>query len=113
MGSKHSTHPRPGRCSCSYLISPSQTSRVPYPSQSHREGWDRNTPPTLDLVAASSKQHPFTINPTTLTLLPRHIAAHLTLAILTSLIPISAPAQQLTPRTLILLDPAHGGPDTG
>jgi N-acetylmuramoyl-L-alanine amidase len=47
-----------------------------------------------------------------LTLPPRQIAA--TLAILTSLIPISAPAQQQpTPRTIILLDPAHGGPDPG
>ena len=40
-------------------------------------------------------------------------AARLTLAILTSLLPIPAPAQQPTPRTTILLDPAHGGPDTG
>jgi N-acetylmuramoyl-L-alanine amidase len=47
-----------------------------------------------------------------LTLPPRQIAA--TLAILTSLIPIPAPAQQPpTPRTVILLDPAHGGPDPG
>lgn len=43
----------------------------------------------------------------------RHIAARLTLAILASLIPIAAQTQQPTPRTLILLDPAHGGPDTG
>ena len=55
--------------------------------------------------------HPFTINQTTLTLLPRQIAA--TLAILTSLLPIAARAQQPTPRTVILLDPAHGGPDPG
>ncbi len=46
-----------------------------------------------------------------MTLLPRQIAA--TLAILTSLIPIAAQTQQPTPRTVILLDPAHGGPDTG
>jgi N-acetylmuramoyl-L-alanine amidase len=43
----------------------------------------------------------------------KHIAASLALAILTSLIPIAATAQQPLPRTLILLDPAHGGPDTG
>jgi N-acetylmuramoyl-L-alanine amidase len=48
-----------------------------------------------------------------LTLLPRHIAARLTLAILTSLLPIVTFAQQPTPRTVILLDPAHGGPDPG
>jgi N-acetylmuramoyl-L-alanine amidase len=46
-----------------------------------------------------------------LTLLPRQIAP--ILALLTSLIPIAAPAQQPTPRTLVLLDPAHGGPDPG
>jgi N-acetylmuramoyl-L-alanine amidase len=40
-------------------------------------------------------------------------AARLTLAILTSLLPITAQAQQPTPRTLIFLDPAHGGPDPG
>jgi N-acetylmuramoyl-L-alanine amidase len=56
---------------------------------------------------------PFTINQTTLTLLPRHIAARLTLAILTSLLPIAVSAQQPPTRTIILLDPAHGGPDTG
>jgi N-acetylmuramoyl-L-alanine amidase len=57
--------------------------------------------------------HPtITINQTTLTLLPQKIVA--TLAVLTSLIPIPAPAQQPpTPRTIILLDPAHGGPDPG
>jgi N-acetylmuramoyl-L-alanine amidase len=32
---------------------------------------------------------------------------------LTSLFAVSAPAQQPIPRTTILLDPAHGGPDTG
>jgi N-acetylmuramoyl-L-alanine amidase len=46
-----------------------------------------------------------------LTLQPRQIAA--SLVILTSLLPIIATAQQPTPRTIILLDPAHGGPDTG
>ena len=60
---------------------------------------------------ASCIHPPSTINQTTLTLPPRQIAA--TLAILTSLLPIAAPAQQPTPRTLILLDPAHGGPDPG
>ncbi len=29
------------------------------------------------------------------------------------LVAVPAPAQQPTPRTVILLDPAHGGPDTG
>ena len=57
-----------------------------------------------------------------MTLLPRTIGARLTLAILTSLLPIAAPAQQPatpsttttpTPRTVIFLDPAHGGPDPG
>jgi N-acetylmuramoyl-L-alanine amidase len=47
-----------------------------------------------------------------LTLLPRQPAASLTLAILTSVLQF-ATAQQPTPRTIILLDPAHGGPDTG
>jgi N-acetylmuramoyl-L-alanine amidase len=46
-----------------------------------------------------------------LTVFPQQIAA--TLAILTSLLPLAAPAQQPTPRTIILLDPAHGGPDPG
>jgi N-acetylmuramoyl-L-alanine amidase len=58
------------------------------------------------------KAHPFTINQTTLTHLPRHIAARLTLAILTIVLQFAA-AQQPVPRTIILLDPAHGGPDTG
>jgi N-acetylmuramoyl-L-alanine amidase len=48
---------------------------------------------------------------------PQNIAARLTLAILTSLLLIPAPlnAQQPPPppRTVILLDPAHGGPETG
>ena len=57
-----------------------------------------------------------------MTLRPQQIAVLLTLAILTSL-PVAAPAQQPvaapataatpTPRTVILLDPAHGGPDPG
>jgi N-acetylmuramoyl-L-alanine amidase len=45
-----------------------------------------------------------------LTLPLKHIAASLTLVLLTSL---AATAQQSTPRTVILLDPAHGGPDPG
>jgi N-acetylmuramoyl-L-alanine amidase len=47
--------------------------------------------------------------PLTLPLKP--IAACLTLAILAT--PIVATAQQPTPRTVILIDPAHGGPDPG
>jgi N-acetylmuramoyl-L-alanine amidase len=43
---------------------------------------------------------------------PRNIAALLTLILLASLAP-PLPAQQPTPRTVILLDPAHGGPETG
>jgi N-acetylmuramoyl-L-alanine amidase len=56
--------------------------------------------------------HPFTINTrphNSLTPPLKPIAACLILAILTT--PIVASAQQ--PRTVILLDPAHGGPDTG
>jgi N-acetylmuramoyl-L-alanine amidase len=45
-----------------------------------------------------------------LTLPLKQIAARLTLVLLTSL---AATAQQPTPRTVILLDPAHGGPDPG
>jgi N-acetylmuramoyl-L-alanine amidase len=45
-----------------------------------------------------------------LTLASKPIAACLFLAIAT---PIVATAQQPTPRTIILLDAAHGGPDTG
>jgi N-acetylmuramoyl-L-alanine amidase len=48
-----------------------------------------------------------------LTRLPQQIVGLLALAILTSLLPIATTAQQPTPRTLILLDPAHGGPDPG
>jgi N-acetylmuramoyl-L-alanine amidase len=40
----------------------------------------------------------------------RHIAAALTLALLAS---ANAPAQQPAPRTVIFIDPAHGGPDPG
>jgi N-acetylmuramoyl-L-alanine amidase len=39
-----------------------------------------------------------------------HLAARLTLVLLTS---VFAAAQQPLPRTIIFLDPAHGGPDTG
>jgi len=42
----------------------------------------------------------------------RQIATHLTLAVLTTL-PIAVSAQQPIPRTTVLLDAAHGGPDTG
>jgi N-acetylmuramoyl-L-alanine amidase len=41
------------------------------------------------------------------------IAARLTLVSLAALLPIATTAQQPQPRTVILLDPAHGGPDTG
>jgi N-acetylmuramoyl-L-alanine amidase len=47
-----------------------------------------------------------------LTLFHRQLAALLTLVILTSFT-ASAQTQQPLPRTTILLDPAHGGPDTG
>ena len=43
----------------------------------------------------------------------RQIAARLILAILTSLVPVAVTAQQPALRTIVLLDPAHGGPDTG
>jgi N-acetylmuramoyl-L-alanine amidase len=43
---------------------------------------------------------------------PRHLAARFTLA-LVSVLPLASVAQQPTPRTIIFLDPAHGGPDTG
>jgi N-acetylmuramoyl-L-alanine amidase len=48
-----------------------------------------------------------------LTLSHRQRAARLTLVILTSLFTAPAQTQQPLPRTTILLDPAHGGPDTG
>jgi N-acetylmuramoyl-L-alanine amidase len=48
-----------------------------------------------------------------LTLSLKSIAGRFTLVILTTLLPIVAPAQQPTPRMVILVDPAHGGPDTG
>jgi N-acetylmuramoyl-L-alanine amidase len=57
--------------------------------------------------------HPFTIKPQPnkpLTLPLKQIVARLTLVLLTS---VAAVAQQPTPRTLILIDPAHGGPDPG
>ncbi len=44
---------------------------------------------------------------------PPAIAARLTLALLASLIPACVLAQQPLPRTVVLLDPAHGGADTG
>ena len=44
---------------------------------------------------------------------PHPIAARVTLAILATLLPSALPAQQPVPRTIILLDPAHGGPDSG
>lgn len=56
------------------------------------------------------KAEPFTINPTTLPLPIKHLAACLTLVLVTTCV---APAQQPTPRTILLIDPAHGGPDTG
>jgi N-acetylmuramoyl-L-alanine amidase len=80
----------------------------------------------IETANAPGPRKPFTIDATTLIPPHRQIAA--TLAILTSLIPIAAPAQQPaapapaqqpatptppTPRTVILLDPAHGGPDPG
>ncbi len=43
----------------------------------------------------------------------RPIAARLTLALLASLLPACLRAQQPLPRTVVLLDPAHGGADTG
>jgi N-acetylmuramoyl-L-alanine amidase len=67
------------------------------------------TPYTL-FPTPSLTNPPFTINQTTLPQTRQHFAACLTLAILTS---VAAPAQQPAPRTIILLDPAHGGPDPG
>ena len=48
-----------------------------------------------------------------MTLPRRHLAARFTLAVAATLLPVATTAQQPTPRTLIFLDPAHGGPDTG
>jgi N-acetylmuramoyl-L-alanine amidase len=48
-----------------------------------------------------------------LTLPAKPIAARLLLALLTSLAAISLSAQQPLPRTVIFLDPAHGGSDSG
>jgi N-acetylmuramoyl-L-alanine amidase len=42
---------------------------------------------------------------------PKHIAGRLILVLLASLTHLYA--QQPTPRTVVLLDPAHGGPETG
>ena len=62
-------------------------------------------------LTQSRSKTPVQSNQTTLIPPRRHIAASLTLAILTS---IYAHAQQPTiPRTIVFLDPAHGGPDTG
>jgi len=52
----------------------------------------------------------FTINQTTLPLFFKHFALGLAVIPLLNRV---APAQQPTPRTIIFLDPAHGGPDTG
>ncbi len=48
-----------------------------------------------------------------MTLPAKPIAARLLLALLTSLAAISLSAQQPLPRTVIFLDPAHGGADSG
>jgi len=60
----------------------------------------------------SPSRSAFTINQTPLISPHRQIATHLTLAVLTTL-PIAVSAQQPIPRTTVLLDAAHGGPDTG
>ena len=52
-----------------------------------------------------------TINQTTLPLPLKHLAARIPLAILASILSVTLSAQQ--PRTIIFLDPAHGGPDPG
>jgi N-acetylmuramoyl-L-alanine amidase len=58
--------------------------------------------------------HPFTINQQpSIPLTPRLKPIAARLAILATLLPIALLAQQPAPRTVILLDPAHGGPDTG
>jgi N-acetylmuramoyl-L-alanine amidase len=93
--------------------------RVAHPFQSYRKGWvierkrDRFPPisqnfnPSLHLKTDSSN----TINQTTLPLPLKHLAARITLAVLASIISVTLIAQQ--PRTIIFLDPAHGGPDPG
>jgi N-acetylmuramoyl-L-alanine amidase len=44
----------------------------------------------------------------------RHRATWLTLALLTGILPLASAQQPATaPRTIIFLDPSHGGPDTG
>lgn len=48
-----------------------------------------------------------------MTLSHKHIVARLLLAALAPLLSNTAISQQLPPRTVILLDPAHGGPDNG
>jgi N-acetylmuramoyl-L-alanine amidase len=62
--------------------------------------------PNRTVTIDSHSHHPLTPP-------PKPIAARLALAILTSLLPVTAHAQQPTPRTVILLDPAHGGTDNG
>lgn len=75
--------------------------------------WDQtckvsvNTPYSQETLPRRS---PFTINQTTLPLSFKHLALGLIVILLTNHV---APAQQPIPRTTILLDPAHGGPDTG
>jgi N-acetylmuramoyl-L-alanine amidase len=89
---------------------------VAHPSQLHREGWviERSETVFVILRKLFLSHSPFTINQTTLTRLPPQIARPLALAILASLFPATVvPAQQPTPRTVVLLDPAHGGPDPG
>jgi N-acetylmuramoyl-L-alanine amidase len=64
-------------------------------------------------TSALPSHSPFTINQTPLILPHRQIASHLALSILAGLLPTVASAQQPTPHTIVLIDPAHGGPDTG
>jgi N-acetylmuramoyl-L-alanine amidase len=67
-----------------------------------------SNPPQIPILAALESRASNTINQTTLPLPRRHLAA--SLALLASLF---IQAQQPTPRTIIFLDPAHGGPDPG
>jgi N-acetylmuramoyl-L-alanine amidase len=75
----------------------------------------------LEPPATTPTSQPFTIDTQPLTPLTaptvprRHIAARLILATLASLLlaPTPLKAQQPQPRTTILLDPAHGGPEAG
>jgi N-acetylmuramoyl-L-alanine amidase len=96
---------------------------VPHPFRLYRKGWGIERSETVFLKLATSftptgtfplpSRSPFTINQTPLILPHRQIATYLTLAILTSLLPLTVAAQQPVPRTVILLDAAHGGPDSG